>query len=208
MVRTRLILAAALLVAACSREQTETERQAELQAAHVKEVVAAGGVVDSVLAPAEMLRRFRLDLPATDSLRHASASVEALIARLATSVGTRDTAELRALVMDRAEFAWLFYEESPLSKPPYEAPPGLLWGQMDASSNTGVKELVDRFGGSRVRVGNLTCPPAEHEGRNRLHKRCTVEFSAPGKKTLSGNLFGTVIERDGRFKLVSFANRI
>jgi hypothetical protein len=35
-----------------------------------------------------------------------------------------------------------------------------------------------------------------------------VELTAPGKASMTGNLFGTVLERDGRFKLISFANRI
>jgi hypothetical protein len=193
-----------LAVSACTREPSEADRQA----AHVQEVVAAGGVVDSVLPVAEALRRFRTDLPQTDTLLHASPSLDALVQRIARSVGSRDTADLNAMVMSRAEFAWLYYESSPMSKPPYEAPPGLLWGQIMASSDVGAKALLARFAGVTVTPRQRHCPAAEVEGANRLYKRCTVELTAPGKASMTGNLFGTVLERDGRFKLISFANRI
>lgn len=201
-----VVLGAGLL--ACAKEPTPAEREAAKQAEHVREVVAAGGVVDSILPVAEALRRFRAPIPRTDTLLHASPSVQALVQRLAHSLQTRDTADLAAMIMTQAEFAWLFYEESPLSKPPYEAPPGLLYGQLLSASDKGARELLERFGGSAVRVSALSCPDPETEGRNQLYKRCTATFSAPGKKTLTGNLFGTIIARDGRFKLLSYANRI
>jgi hypothetical protein len=195
---------------ACAGERTKSEaqRQAELQAQHVQEVVAAGGVVDSILPIEEMLRRFRATIPSIDTLEQASPSLDRLVQRLAEAVGTRDSSALRAMTLTRREFAWLYYPESPLSRPPYDAPPSLLWGQILASSDEGARALVNRLGGAPIRVAELTCPPPEIEGRNRLHKRCTVRFSAPNRTQLSGNLFGTVLERDGRFKLISFANRI
>lgn len=197
-----------MLAAACSKEPSAAEREAAKQAEHVQEVVAAGGVVDSILPVAEALRRFRAPLPSVDTLSGASASTDALVQRLTRSLSARDTADLSAMIMTKAEFAWLFYEDSPLSKPPYEAPPGLLYGQLMGASDKGARDLLNRFGGSAVRASDFNCPAPEIEGRNRLYKRCTVTLSAPGKPSLSGNLFGTILERDGRFKLLSYANRI
>lgn len=188
-----------------ARELTEAEKQAE----HVKDVVAAGGVVDSVLPVAEALRRFREGLPEQDTLLHASDTRAALVARLAGAITRRDTADLNAMVLNRAEFAWLFYEESPLSRPPYEAPPGLLWSQIITTSDEGIRQLMTRLGGKSIEVSDLACPnAAEQEGRNTLYKRCTVRFTARGEKPLEGNLFGSIIERDGRFKFVGLGNRI
>lgn len=200
--------ALAVGLAACTREPSPAEREAAKQAEHVREVVAAGGVVDSILPVGEALQRFRAAIPRVDTLSGASRSKEALVERLAKDLAARDSADLSAMIMTQAEFAWLFYEESPLSKPPYEAPPGLLYGQLLTASDKGARDLLARLGGSAVRVSGLDCPAPEIEGRNRLYKRCTVTFAAPGKKPLSGNLFGTILERDGRFKLLSYANRI
>jgi hypothetical protein len=201
---------ASLVIVACRGDAPAADAtEAEKQAAHVQEVVAAGGVVDSIIPIAEALRRFRADLPQQDTLYHASPSREALVQRLAAAVSARDTAALNAMVLSRAEFAWLFYEESAMARPPYEAPPALLWGQILTSSDEGARQLVNRLGGKLIEVSAFTCPNAvEREGRSALHKRCTVRFSARGEPPLEGNLFGTIIERDGRFKFIGLGNRI
>lgn len=199
-------LGAMLFLSATACSNTPEPSTDDAQAKHVAEVVAAGGVVDSILPIAEHLRRFRIDLSATDTLRHASASRDALVARWAVAIGGNDTTALNAMIMDRSEFAWLYYTDSPMSKPPYEAPPALLWGQLLAASNKGATQLVNRFGGSTVTVGQLRCPtPPDSQGANRLYDRCTVRLSARGRQAVAGTLFGTIIERDGRFKFVGLS---
>jgi hypothetical protein len=192
------------VMAACADKSAPSP--ADEQAQHVAEVVAAGGVVDSILPMAEQLRRFREALPPTDTLLHASPSRDALIARWAAAIAKNDTSDLNAMIMDRNEFAWLYYPESPMAKPPYEAPPQLLWGQLLASSNKGATQLVNRFGGSRVTVSRVRCPtPPDTQGANVLHSKCEARLDAPGKQTVDGVLFGTIIERDGRFKFVGLS---
>ena len=193
-----------MLLLACADKPTPSP--ADEQARHVAEVVAAGGVVDSILPIAEHVRRFRVGLPITDTLQHASASRDALVSRWAAAIAVNDTVDLNAMIMNRAEFAWLYYADSPMSKPPYEAPPELLWGQLLASSNKGATQLVNRFGGSRVTASRLRCPtPPDTQGSNVLYNKCEVRLTAPGKPTVEGILFGTILERGGRFKFVGLS---
>jgi len=202
-----------LLLAACGRQEgTGLVRQAEhernAQRAHIDSVVASGGVVDSILPAAELLQRFQTGLTRTDTLRHASPSPEALVERLARALAAQDTADLNAMVLDRAEFAFLYYPGSSMSRPPYEAPPALLWGQVLAASDDGAGKLLSRLGGKSVTTRAFQCPAPNTEGRNTLRERCTVRFDTGGKRALEGNLFGTIITRDGRSKFISLANRI
>jgi hypothetical protein len=199
-----------LSLAACqSPERGPTPAdETKAQQRHVDSVVSAGGVVDSILPIAEQLRRFQHGLQPVDTFHHASASREALVARLAVALSAKDTADIRRMVIDRAEFAFLFYPSSAMSIPPYEAPPQLLWGQILASSEKGIRRLIDRLGGASITVRDLTCPAPEHEGANQLHQRCTVQLTAAGRPPLRGTLFGTIVERDGRFKFLGYANRI
>ena len=184
--------------------RTPPRTAADSQAAHVAEVAAAGGTVDSILPVAEALARFRDGLDRVDTLRHAAASREALVDRWAQAVAANDTATLTALLLDRAEFAWLYYPGSRMSLPPYEAPPGLLWGQLLTSSNEGAARVMRRVGGRPFRVTELRCPaPPVIEGRNRLHERCDVRV---GAERGFSRLFGTILERDGRFKFLGYAN--
>ena len=195
-----------IIVAGCANK---TAPAADEQAKHVAEVVAAGGVVDSILPIAEHLRRFRATLPQTDTLRQASPTRDALIQRWARAIGGNDTTDLNAMIMDPAEFAWLYYPDSPMSRPPYEAPPELLWGQLLASSNKGATQLVNRFGGSAVTATRLRCvTPPDTQGANVLLSKCEVRLSAPGKPTVEGVLFGTILERAGRFKFVGLSSSL
>lgn len=182
---------------------------ADSQAAHIADVVAAGGTVDSILPIAEHLRRFRAGLPKVDSFANASPSIDALVARWARAVAAQDTAALNAMVLDRKEFAWLYYPGSRMSMPPYEAPPELLWGQILASSDEGARRMLSRHGGKPLRVIALSCPDSvESEGENRLRQNCAVALRA-GDATLQPNrYFGSIIERGGRFKFLSMANRL
>ena len=203
-----VLLLTSLSLMACASDGSSRNTEAEQQAAHVQRVVASGGVVDSIIPVQEALRRFREAVPRVDSLDQASPSAEALVERLAAALTTSDTAELNAMVLDRAEFAWLFYESSPLSRPPYEAPPALLWGQIRTSSDDGARTLLARLGGKPTRVTRLQCGEVQVDGENRLHGRCTAQFATAGALALSGNLFGTIVERHGRFKFVGLGNRI
>jgi hypothetical protein len=182
---------------------------ADSQAAHVAEVVAAGGVVDSILPLDEMLRRFRAGTSEhPDTLRGASASLDALVARWAVAVSQRDSAALNAMVIDRAEFAWMYYPDSPMTKPPYEMPPGLLWSQVLANSDEGAKGLLARFGGASIRVHGVSCNPGKAQGHNIMHEGCEVRATVGGKPIAKARLFGSVIERGGRFKFLGYANSL
>lgn len=202
----RIAMIALLVCGACTPQDAAP---ADDQSAHVADVVAKGGVVDSILPIAEQLKRFRVGLDSTDTLSHASPSREALVARWARAIAANDTTDLNAILLSRAEFAWLYYPESPMSKPPYEAPPELLWGQLLAASNKGASQLTKRFGGSAAKASELRCAAApEPLGANLLHAKCEVRLAAPARETLQGVLFGTIIERGGRFKFVGLSTNL
>lgn len=182
---------------------------ADSQAAHIADVVAAGGAVDSILPIAEHLDRFRASVPKVDSLANASPSIDALVGRWARAVSAQDTASLNAMVLDRREFAWLYFPGSRMSMPPYEAPPELLWGQILASSDEGARRMLSRHGGKPLRVTALSCPDSvETEGENRVRQNCTVALRAGDARLQPNRYFGSIIERGGRFKFLSLANRL
>jgi hypothetical protein len=171
-------------------------------------VAARPQVVDSILPIPELLRRFRADLgPDPQRLAGGAESREALVRRFARAVETLDTAAVRELVLSRREFAYLYYPETPLARPPYEAPPALLWFQISEGSNKGVTRLLRRLGGRPLGVVDHACAATpERQGPNRLWQRCTVRHvRAPGD-TVRARMFGSVIERGGRYKFVSYAN--
>lgn len=192
-VRTAVVISAALL-AGCSgtREGSRVEQ-----------------VIDSVVPREEALRRFRDGLAEVESLSGGAASREALVAMFVRALESRDTATLRSLVLTRAEFGWLYYPTSPMGLPPYDLPPELMWFQLDGRSRQGIATALEARGGRRLGYLGYQCPsPPATEGENRVWGPCTVRrLQAPGD-TVDERLFGPIVERGGRYKFVSFANRL
>lgn len=200
-----ILLLPLLALVACSEPSPRTA--ADSQAAHIADVVKSGGVVDSILPIAEQLQRFTAGMVAPDTLRFAAPSREALVNRWLTAVAGSDTAALNALLLDRAEFAFLYYPTAAVSKPPYEAPPQLLWSQILAASNDGVPKVLARMAGQSVALQQISCPDSvQTEGRNVLHSNCQLTVRIGQGAPVTARFFGTVFERDGRFKFLGYAN--
>ncbi|HUF27969.1 MAG TPA: hypothetical protein VMM18_13420 [Gemmatimonadaceae bacterium] len=168
-----------------------------------------GYVIDSVFPMEEHLRRFRAELGAAPAtLEGGAASREALVGALVAALAARDSAALQRLHLDRAEFAWLYFPTSAFAAAPYELPPEFLWYQMTAESNKGIGRALRIVGGGGTYLGHTCDDPPQVHGENRLWAGCEVRWMSAAGSEESGRLFGTIIERAGRFKFVSYANKL
>ena len=168
-----------------------------------------GYVVDSILPEEEQLRRFREAVggsPVT-GLAHASPSRDALVRRFVRAVGAADSSELTAMALDAREFADLVYPESPSTSPPYRQDPSLVWRTVQNPSASGLRRLLRRAGGKPVTLVSYRCEATPHrQGRNVLWSGCRVRLADAGGDTATHRLFGTIIEREGRFKFIGYSN--
>lgn len=167
-----------------------------------------GYVVDSALPIDTLLARFRATIPDTiTTLVGGEPSAERLAREFLRAISANDTATVQRLVLNRAEFAWLYYPHTRFTKPPYEMGPDLLWLQMNAASEKGIVRALRRYGGSAMRFEALSCPDSvTPEGPNRITMGCRLRFAASDSAARTLQLFGSLIERDGRWKFVSYAN--
>jgi hypothetical protein len=190
-------------IAAAARDSLSRARQDSINRAQ------PGYIVDSILPVEEEVRRFRAAVGGEPAarLQHGATSRAQLLELFAAAVASRDTVALHRLAVSPREFIDLIYPESPYTKPPYRQAPGLVWSQMQLPSESGLRRLLERHGGRAFRVARLACAvPPEVQGANRLHAKCTVRFASGEEALREGQLFGTIIERQGRFKFVSYAN--
>jgi hypothetical protein len=166
--------------------------------------------VDSILPVEEELRRFRAALPDTVGVLDGGASsLEALVAGFLQALEVRDRPRLEALRISAAEFAWLYYPESRYTTPPYAMGPGLLWFQLENHGSRGLDRALARYGGRPLQHAGHACDEApEAEGASRFHRGCVIRFVGAAGDTAGLALFGPILERDGRFKFVSYANRL
>lgn len=151
------------------------------------------------------LTLFRAGLEPVTELESAQPSIDSTVRRFARMVEQRDTATMRAMVMTRREFAYLYYPTSPFTRKPTLQEPGLAWFLHINSSQKGASRLLDRFGGKPLRIAGKECKNPRIEGENRLWDDC-VQRIVVESDTIVMRLFGGMYERAGRFKILSYSN--
>lgn len=168
----------------------------------------ARGTVDSALPIETLLHRFRATTIDTPSVLMGGAeSPEALTRALLAALEAGDTIGVRDLAISRAEFAWLYYPHAKWTRPPYEMGPGLVWLQISASNDKGYVRLMRRYGGSRLRFESVACPDSGvREGPNVVISGCRVRFAAADSASREMRLYGSLLNRDGRYRFVSYSN--
>ncbi len=189
-----LLAATVLSLAACDRSATRSQPP-------------AAGVVDSIFPVVEQIRRFKTSLPEhlqRDTTIGGATSRDELVAAFVRALASHDTTQLRMLTINAGEFINVFYGESRYARPPYQLDPALVWFLTQQNSAKGIGRALERFGGHDAGAYRYAChAEPELAGANRLWHRCIVEWSLDPVRI---GLFGTIIERAGRFKFVSFAN--
>jgi len=178
-------------------------------AAPAARTTSYAGVVDSVVPRDEALRRFPAGLAEPSGLDGAAAtSRDALVRAFVQAVESGDSAGVRALVLTRAEFGWLYYPTTPQGLPPYELSPSLLWFLTDGATSQGVRRLFEERAGRPLGYRGYRCDPApSREGANTVWGPCLVRRLQAAGDTVEERLFGLILERAGRFKFVSLANK-
>jgi hypothetical protein len=198
-------MAALLLIAAGCGERAASP--ADTQAASGPAAVVAG---DSILPMDTRITRFQAELPAVTSLgADAPTSRDELIARFAAAVEDSSTEALSAITVSAAEFAHLYFPTSIYARAPYAQPPAVNWLLLEQNSLKGRARLLRYYGGRPLAVEGHDCiGEPTIEGANRIHGQCTLRIRGSDGQLENVRLFGSILERDGRFKLMSLANRL
>ena len=198
--------AMALAASACNeRSAAAAVAKSDRAAARAKPTVK----VDSALGPDEELRRFRNGLPRVDALEHGAPSRDRLVDQFVAALERKDTLALIRLHVTRREYAWLIYPSSTVARPPYRQPPEIAWMLAKANTETGLTRLLARRGGQKLGVVGYACDPKPtREGENTIWWGCVLRTaSTSGIETTRQRLFGSIIERNGRFKFLSYKNQ-
>jgi hypothetical protein len=222
-IRPLAFAAATILVAACQAGNAADRHTAAVADSVRADSIARarqdsvnraqpGYVIDSVVPVEEELRRFRAAIGAPQTamtaLAGGRASREELVRAFVRAVAASDSGSLRAMQLDVREFADLVYPSSPYTHPPYQQAPGLVWAQIERPSHAGYGRLMRRMAGAPLAYVDHRCPDApDIQGPNTIWTGCTLRVVRDGRDTVTARLFGSIIERRGRFKFVSYTNQ-
>ncbi|MGH7556092.1 MAG: hypothetical protein ACREMQ_24075 [Longimicrobiales bacterium] len=188
-----------LLTTVMSCEQAQT---------HPAQTPSARTAADTMTtAMREALERFRTTVqvarPATVS--GGAASRDDLVSRFVEAVQRADTAALIGMTMNRAEFAYLYYPYSIYTHRPYELDAETTWLLTKGNTEKGLTRILQRFGGQAFNLVSYRCAEPKQEGPNRYWDGCTLTRTIDGAPHTM-RWFGSIWERDGHFKFVSYAN--
>ena len=192
-----IAVAAATLAGCDSPAATTHTRSARASA----EKHPPGYVIDSVLPPGEALRRFRVGLDSPAALA-GPRSRDELVNRFFAAMRRKDRSALESLAIDRAEFAYLVFPASKWSKMPYNQPADVAWLLFQAKSGSGLTRLVGRADGFAPQGYRCARQP-DTDGPLRLWAHCVVRVREGGSER-DVRLFGTIVERDGRYKFAGY----
>jgi hypothetical protein len=155
------------------------------------------------------LAKFRAGLVHPVNLTGGAASQDELVMQFVRALETRDTAALVRMHLTRAEFAWFYYPTNPQSRPPYNLSPELMWFLEHGSSEKGVSRLLDERAGASLGVLSYRCDAVtSRQGDNTLIGPCLLRRATAAGDTIDERLFGLILERGGRYKFVSYANKL
>jgi hypothetical protein len=193
------VLSATVLAAACDRPA----------AASADAAPAGPKVIGEIIPVEEQLRQFRVGLAPVDTLAGGAPTREALVRRFVAALERRDTAALRAMHLSRAEYAYLYYPTAAVARPPQQLDPESAWLLLTLESDKGVRRALTRVGGRPLGYAGHACAAAPVvEEANRSWQGCTVRWRAAEGALDSVPLFGPIVERAGRFKFVSYRNKL
>ena len=168
---------------------------------------ATRSTMDSLVPRDEALRRLQEGIPRIEGLQDGASSRAAVIKAYVHALETRDTVAIARLAISRAEFAWLYYPTTPQGLPPYDVEPALLWFLLSSRSDKGARRALTVYGGQRHHVISEDCGRAgTREGENTIWGPCRVRWVVESGDTLSTQLVGQILERTGRFKVLSYSN--
>lgn len=192
----KLLLTMTVMAAGCSSDAT-TSREHVVDSPRV--------LVDSVFPVDEEIKRFKLTrgLGTSHRLRDGASTPNELVAAFIDALERADTARLSRMAVDAGEFIDLYYPSSIFARPPYKQSPELRWFLLQQNSAKGLARLLQRYGGADTGFRGFQCSVSQPEGNNLIWDRCAVTWTAHREPV---RLFSTMIERDGHFKFLSFAN--
>jgi hypothetical protein len=170
---------------------------------------AGAGVVDSIVPRDTAIERFQQILPRVTSFEGGAANRDQLVRRFVAALEQRDTVALRSLLMTRSEFGWLYYPTNPQGMAPYNLTPQLMWFMVEGQNLNGYRKLLERRSGRSLHKLGYRCEGEPSlQGENTVWGPCVVLRRSENGDTLSERLFGQIVERGGRYKFLSYANKL
>jgi hypothetical protein len=140
------------------------------------------------------------------TLANTQDSLDALGLRFLEVLARGEREELATLVVQKEEFAECVYPTLPASQPGSNLSVDFIWDQSYLRNQGGLARTMDYAGRKYEYVGLRIVDGTKDYGTFTIHRDGRIQVKDETGKELELNLFGSVIESGGRFKIYSFAH--
>ena len=138
------------------------------------------------------------------ALRHEFDSIEAVARAVLEGLAARDEARLRELPLSREEFEGAVWPELPSNNG--HIPLAYVWGDLHQKSLASLGATLAAHGGRRYRLVRVAFAGEATAYRSTVvHRRARVLVRDEEGRERWLALFGSILQRDRRYKLFSFA---
>ena len=138
-------------------------------------------------------------------LAHSHASPEALARAVLEAMERRDAGALNALALSESEFREHVWPELPAARPERNLPFSYVWGDLHQKSDAGLRQTLARHGGAKYVLAAIRFKGETTEYQSyRVHRQSEVTLRDAQNREQNARLFGSVIEKDGRYKVFSY----
>jgi hypothetical protein len=138
-------------------------------------------------------------------LEGSHASPEALAQAVLDSVERRDLDALSTLALNEAEFREEVWPELPAARPERGLPFSYVWGDLHQKSAAALQQSLSVHGGKgyMLKAVNFSGGTTQYKTYLVHRESALIVTDADGRERELG-LFGSVLEKDGRFKVFSY----
>jgi hypothetical protein len=135
----------------------------------------------------------------------AATSLDELLRTVERALADRDTTRLLDLMVSADEYRTIIYPALPAAHPPIGASFESIWVTHYPDAWRGLKRVLGRYGGRDVRILAVRFEAADQDHRNFiLHETSVVDIEVDGRREHGQRLFGSVVDVNGRWKILSY----
>lgn len=142
--------------------------------------------------------------PRVTELSNTHESIFSLAQALLDRIHDNDLEGLMELRLDEAEFYWLVWPELPSSQPERNLSWDYVWRDLNQKSINSARRILSRHEGRAYQLMRVEFEDETTDyGSFRVHRDARVVVQDADGEIRQLDLFGSVIERNGRFKAFS-----
>lgn len=138
-------------------------------------------------------------------LPHSAPTPEEAARRALDLIAAGDRAALLDLALGETEFREAVYPELPASRPERNTSADFVWRSLHQKSRNSLAFTLDRYAGQRLELVAVDfLGETTDYGSYRVHRKTTLKVRRPDGAETVVRLFGSMIERAGRYRIFSF----